>query len=837
MNGPKLLAGFLSIVLGAPLPLACYRGPAGRARPEAVQRYRATDEVLRRAEAIVRRTVGDPRTLLEYDSLLPLGPAYLDPRFGVAADYEVWREYREAYEAAIDSVAGFQRLGLEPRAAADPLHAPTVLEGWARQIETAGSPIELVSRALEAADIPRPEPVALPARSSAVDALDAAAAAAHRILDREMLGALGPDERALLPFMVRYVTVTGGTYQPVATDAPRYSWGGWFYDPGWTFDPGAARTPNGVEVPSGLPTLTSIYHFYRSLAGNDVRLRTLPYPPAETTWAGRHATFTRRRVDLAAAGRAFAAVAPVLDPAFLRRLERELRAAPPVHAPVLGVEGEVLLYRETEYGDLIVGGPGPNRYTTVQASVIIDVGGNDTYETEHDLSRLGRYPLRVVIDLHGDDVYSHRQPVGPGAGVFGLGILLDQEGNDVYAQGVAPTRGRARDALLSDSLGSGVPGQQALRGDSIAPGFRWVDPARVYGGDAPASLDGGFSFGASFFGIGLHLDRAGDDTYLVDKWSLGAALWPGVGVLADEGGDDWYVAALQSLGTGFNRGVGILLDVGAGADRYQCWGVYRSRYTRPGTNSGYEGFGIGVGASWRSELGSYFRTGRALPPLDRMPPAYVGGIGLVADGGGDDVYVGGTFGLAFGYTAGVGVMVDDDGDDVYVQMMGEEDHGGLGQGEHHGTGLLLDRAGNDFYSCGEWCGTGEDLGVGYLIDIAGDDHYTELTRHGFKPAGAPIRSLGLFLDGAGLDTLSDMTTGWADASEFGERSYHRPVGGNFSFVLLLGPDRDRLPPALAEAARGAVTLTAVSRGREEDGNEYVRGIGAVIIEAARRQPR
>ena len=285
--------------------------------------------------------------------------------------------------------------------------------------------------------------------------------------------------------------------------------------------------------------MISIYHFFRSLAGDDFPLRALAYPPAETTWAGRHAMFTGRRVDLSAAARAFATLAPVLDPAFLRRLERETRAATPsAHRQHPGVEGEVLLSRETEYGNLIVGGPGPNRYSAIQASVIIDVGGNDTYETAYDLARLGRFPLRIVIDLHGDDIYRHRQPVGPGAGVFGLGILLDQEGDDLYAQGVDPARGRGRHTLLSDSLASGVQGQQALLGDIVASGFRWLDPARVYGGDRPASLDGGFSFGASFFGIGLHLDRAGDDTYLVDKWSLGAAFGPGIGVLADESGDD-----------------------------------------------------------------------------------------------------------------------------------------------------------------------------------------------------------------------------------------------------------------------------------------------------------
>ena len=113
-----------------------------------------------------------------------------------------------------------------------------------------------MNRALEAADIPRPAAVSFAARGSAVDAIAAAASAAHRILDREMLGALGPGERALLPFLVRYITVTGGMYHPVASDAPRYYWGGWVTDPGWRFEPGAARTPHGVEVPAGLPSLT-----------------------------------------------------------------------------------------------------------------------------------------------------------------------------------------------------------------------------------------------------------------------------------------------------------------------------------------------------------------------------------------------------------------------------------------------------------------------------------------------------------------------------------------------------------------------------------------------------
>jgi hypothetical protein len=776
-------------------------------------RYRTTDDVLHSATEIIRATLDDPRTLKEYDSLLELEAAFLDIRFGAASDYKAWQDYRLEYEAKLDSVGMLERMGLEQRTSAEALNTPSILEEWIRQVETAESPSELINRALEAADIPCPEGVSLPAEGDTIAAVDAAARKAHRILDEEMLGALGPNERALLGFLVRYNTVTGGTYQPIALDAPNYYWMGPLNpqaESGWIFLPGSERTPLGVEVPDGLPSMASIFYFYRSLTGTDVPINRNYPQPIERYWGSPQTAFTGLRVDLASAARAFAVVAPLLEPDLLKRLERESRREA-VSAPesVSGVDGEVLLYRKTEYGDLIIGGPGVNRYAATQASVIIDVGGNDIYETEYDLDRLGHYPLRIVIDLHGDDIYSHRQAVGPGAGVFGLGILLDQEGNDIYTQGVDPERCRARQSLLSS--------------DSLESRIRWVDPSLVYGGEAPASLDCGFSFGASFFGIGLHIDRAGNDTYFVDKWALGAASAPGVGVLADESGDDWYIAALQSVGTGFNKGVGILRDAGAGEDRYQCWGVYRSKYSSDRTDAGYDGFGIGAGSGWRTTGGG------------NMPgrQCFIGGIGLVSDSGGDDIYVGSAFGLGTGFMAGIGMLVDGSGNDTYVEMKGKEYQGGFAEGLHNGTGFLLDRAGDDFYSGGIACGDGWDLGIGYFVDIAGDDTYTDYWKLGFVPGSSNEASLVVFLDGGGLDTFSDFTTDWAKASVFGAQN--PAAAGNFSFVLLMGPERDRLPPALAKTVQGPVTLTSVSYGEEEDGKQYPRGIGVVLIEAARRK--
>ena len=291
-------------------------------------RYRVTDDVLQRDTEIIRTTLDDPRTLKERDSQLELEEAFLDPRFGVAADYKAWQDYRSKYEAKLESVGQLERLGLEQRIETEPLSTPTILEGWVRQVETAGSPTELMNRALEAADIPCPEGVSLPAQGDAIAAVDAAAREAHKILDEEMLGALGPDERALLGFLVQYYTVTGGTYQPEAMNAPNYYWLGPLTpqsESEWIFLPGSERTPLGVEVPDGLPSMASIFYFYRSLTGTDVPINR-NYPEAiEKYWGSPQTEFTGFRVDLAAAARAFAVAAPLLEPEFLKRLERESR--------------------------------------------------------------------------------------------------------------------------------------------------------------------------------------------------------------------------------------------------------------------------------------------------------------------------------------------------------------------------------------------------------------------------------------------------------------------------------------------------------------------------------
>ncbi len=136
-----------------------------------------------------------------------------------------WRDYRVEYEASVDGIFVLQRLEMAQLASQDPVNAPTVLDQWAREVESADSPLRLISTALEAADIPVPEVVSLGEDLSAVELLDSVALGAHTVLEAEALGALGENERALLPFMVRYLMTTGGTYHSSSLEAPSYNWG------------------------------------------------------------------------------------------------------------------------------------------------------------------------------------------------------------------------------------------------------------------------------------------------------------------------------------------------------------------------------------------------------------------------------------------------------------------------------------------------------------------------------------------------------------------------------------------------------------------------------------
>ncbi|MBW2244379.1 MAG: hypothetical protein JRH01_20535 [Deltaproteobacteria bacterium] len=279
---------------------------------------------------------------------------------------------------------------------------------------------------------------------------------------------------------------------------------------------------------------------------------------------------------------------------------------------------------ETPLGRVRVAGRGPDHHTG-EFLLLIDLGGDDIYR---EVGRaLQPNQISTVIDLAGDDTVLWEQTPGPGAGVMGIGLWIDLSGDDRYA-------GR------NLSMGAGVFGAGLLwdaEGDDVYEGGSRVQGAGQYG--VGVLLDGGgddtytaqlnsqgyggtggfgllvdlagndsysctplvpddieeriqrhdaphytnFCQGSAFGrrpavsgGIGLLLDRKGNDRYAVDLFGQGSALWFGLGMLVDGAGHDRYQAFEHGQGDGVHLGAGLLSDWG-GDDEYtgyeHCQGV------------------------------------------------------------------------------------------------------------------------------------------------------------------------------------------------------------------------------------------------------------------------
>jgi hypothetical protein len=147
-------------------------------------------------------------------------------------------------------------------------------------------------------------------------------------------------------------------------------------------------------------------------------------------------------------------------------------------------------------------------------------------------------------------------------------------------------------------------------------------------------------------GIGLLIDRAGDDVYenlgAAGGWSRGAGLY-GAGLLRDLEGADVYHGETLCQGVGGPRGLGAIIDAG-GDDRYTANGPnFPSVY---GTEGVFKGFSQGFGYGVRSYAS--------------------GGLGAIWDLGGADRYEAGEFSQGCGYFFAMGVLHDTGGNDEYI---------------------------------------------------------------------------------------------------------------------------------------------------------------------------
>jgi HEAT repeat protein len=307
----------------------------------------------------------------------------------------------------------------------------------------------------------------------------------------------------------------------------------------------------------------------------------------------------------------------------------------------------------------------------------------DTSRTVYD----GCFAL--IIDLGGDDVYNLTNHPD----VY-FRLILDEDGDDIY---------RSTDSF-------GVAG--AVFGTSVVLDRRGNDTYR----------SGGISLGAGVCGVGAIADDAGNDSYTSGIFSQGAGFL-GLGILVDGGGNDTYVARMQSQAFGYVMGSGLLLDC-SGNDAYltQMSETDILRY-----DDHY--LTLSQGCAFGSR------------------PHYSGGIGLLVDSQGNDIYSSDIFGQGVAYWFAVGALVDRGGHDRYSSYQYAQ-----GSGVHLAFGLLLDSSGDDAYtSKGVSQGCGHDLSLGLLADFSGNDWYTATD---LGQGAGSANGIGIIYDGDGDDVYA-----------------------------------------------------------------------------------
>jgi len=378
---------------------------------------------------------------------------------------------------------------------------------------------------------------------------------------------------------------------------------------------------------------------------------------------------------------------------------------------------------ETPWGWIRIRGSGNDSVDGHDALLLVDLGGDDRYLGGVAASTADR-PIGLVLDMGGNDFYESNEPA-QGAGLCGVGLLIDVAGDDTYkgsryAQGV----GQFGLGLLADLGGN----------DMYYNGFSGQ--------------------GCGYFGIGLLFDCAGSDIYslMADGQGLGGV--SGVGVLADRDGNDMYTAVREHSVTGRPSYHSPELDVGVsnaqgcgmgrrgdGADGH-CWAgglgalldgggddIYRSGNWAMGT--GYW-FGIGLlhdrsgndvyhGVAYTQATGAHFC------------------IGVMIDEAGDDQHLAeenSTLSIAWAHDFTIAILIDSAGDDLY-----RVNKNGLAYSINRSVALLVDGSGDDTYESGDLVRPG-----------FAQNNTSFRARDGVSTYFGQTTSIGCFLDLDGLDS-------------------------------------------------------------------------------------
>ena len=408
------------------------------------------------------------------------------------------------------------------------------------------------------------------------------------------------------------------------------------------------------------------------------------------------------RTDRALRLRVTAALLRLAEPDFLHSLPRRLaKVSEEVDRAQYGPDVLAVIGDEP-FNRVILGGRGKARHAT-PAALIIDLAGKDHY-LRAALVDSGEMLASVVLDLGGDDSYES-SGAGPCYAVGGVALLVDLAGDDHYTS--------TRAGQAASALGSAI--LIDYEGDDLYEAQDYSQAHATCGLSLLYDMQGDDSYSAWAFaqggGIGYGLcaliDAQGDDHYLADRH------WPDV---YGDSGADVYHGASQGYCTGIRSdvagGIAALLDLGDGADRYQSGsfaqggGYYFSfglMYDGGGDDENFgsrysQGFGVhqAIGVRWDAG-GDDAYTCRSVAHTGM---GWDEGVGYLLEDGGDDRYQTGALSCGGAAQTAIAILIDSGGKDSY--QTGPQSQGGTGGFEYHdkpALGVLLDLGGSrDSYS-------------------------------------------------------------------------------------------------------------------------------------------
>ncbi|MBM4178515.1 MAG: hypothetical protein FJ211_04190 [Ignavibacteria bacterium] len=407
---------------------------------------------------------------------------------------------------------------------------------------------------------------------------------------------------------------------------------------------------------------------------------------------------------------------------------------------------------DTPYGRIAIGGAGDDIY---QGSyiMIIDVGGNDVYQLEHEpLANYINRPVRIIMDLDGNDTYTGGD-YSLGAGVMGVGVLIDQSGDDRYY-------------AESYSLGSGLMGMGIVHD---------MDGNDIYHGHVNTQ-------GSGIVGIGMLIDDNGSDVYRSHAQAQAFAGVGGIGILSDARGNDQYIAASPYTDVLRYDNHQITFSQGAALG------------SRPHASGGIAVLVDGSGSD--TYISDIYGQGTG----------YWFGIGSLIDRGGDDRYIAYQYAQGSGVHFATGYLQDSQGDDVYTSH-------GVSQGCGHDIayGFLFDESGNDSYHCESLSlGAGNANAVSIFVDVQGDDLYsTRDTTNtlGFSDYRRGYGMIGLFVDAQGNDRYSNSS---GNQTTMSKSTYATFLDYTDSLVINQQTVPSKASPAMLELPNSADSLFLIA---------------------------